>query len=630
MASAGTGVLSFAGRRVRRAGGYRISLGGVATDLLSMPRTSNARSAGRAREGTGWRARELAALFLLIALAAGVRFVAIGHQSYWFDESVTVSIVRHSSLSGVLSGVSGSESTPPLYYLLAWIWSKLAGTSPVALRSLSAVAGVAVVPVGWAVARRLVGVRAAFIAAALIAVNPMLVWYSQEARAYELLVLLGALSFLFFVRFRDEASLANAVGWATASSFALLTHYFAAFLIVVEFAWLLIELPAYRRRTIASAVPVVVVGLALVPLAYHQERAGRTAWIAGDPLGSRVNDVFHELGSANVGLISSNSPAPHGGLGVIAIVLVLAGLALAALATSKHERAGAAVAGAVGLCTLALALGPVVVGLDFFKDRNLIIIWVPLAIALSSGLATRRTLLAGAALAGGICGLGLAVDIQVTRDADLQRQNWRGLARAMGPARETRAVIVEPGYATTPLQIYGHQLIQAIPGLRVKQIVLVGQLPSNVPSRLGANGPPLVQSAAFNGELRLARYEPAHGFFTLSDRVLRSGSSPLLVESGPQLTQWTQAFFAQLARWQQLDRFLRARRSASPPSPLITPTVPPSRLLALPPELAGITKLRAHLRETYAAAAGLTACCNSAGASGIEFDRAFRRLIAVT
>src|SRR5919204_437450 len=49
---------------------------------------------------------------------------------------------------------------------------------------------------------------------ALVATNPMLVWYSQEARAYSLLVFLTALAFLFFVTALQRPTRGTFVGWA--------------------------------------------------------------------------------------------------------------------------------------------------------------------------------------------------------------------------------------------------------------------------------------------------------------------------------------------------------------------------------------------------------------------------------
>ena len=68
----------------------------------------------------------------------------------------------------------------------------------------------------------------------------MLLWYSQEARAYALLALLCALSLLYFVRaLRRGEPRATSSLWGVASALALATHYFAVFPIVAEAVWLL-------------------------------------------------------------------------------------------------------------------------------------------------------------------------------------------------------------------------------------------------------------------------------------------------------------------------------------------------------------------------------------------------------
>src|SRR5204863_36231 len=88
--------------------------------------------------------------------------------------------------------------------------------------------------------------RAALIVAALFAVNPYFVWYSQEARAYALLVLLCTLSLLFFLRAERDGR--DTWKWAVTSALALCTHYFAALLLVPEAAWLLWRLDRCSAR----------------------------------------------------------------------------------------------------------------------------------------------------------------------------------------------------------------------------------------------------------------------------------------------------------------------------------------------------------------------------------------------
>src|SRR5437870_5379110 len=149
--------------------------------------------------------RPAAVLAGLVLAGAALRFSTLDVQSFWLDEAYTATLLGH-DFGGMLGALPNSESTPPLYYVLAWLWSKPFGTGEVGLRSLSALFGTLTIPVVYAAARELVSERAGLVAAALAAVNPYLVWFSQEARSYALLALLGALSFLYFARaWRDSS-----------------------------------------------------------------------------------------------------------------------------------------------------------------------------------------------------------------------------------------------------------------------------------------------------------------------------------------------------------------------------------------------------------------------------------------
>src|SRR5215213_3124088 len=178
------------------------------------------------------------ALAAIVALAAALRFATLTTQSYWLDEAVTVDLL-HKSFGGMLSAIPDGESTPPLYYVLAWLWTHVFGTGEAGLRSLSALIGVATVPVAYAAAARLVTRRTGLVVAAIVAVNPLLVWFSQEARAYALLVLLTAVSLLLFARVLERPARHDLVWWAVASALALAAHYFALFVVVPQAVWLL-------------------------------------------------------------------------------------------------------------------------------------------------------------------------------------------------------------------------------------------------------------------------------------------------------------------------------------------------------------------------------------------------------
>ena len=181
----------------------------------------------------------------LTALGACLRFVRIGHQGFWFDEANTALLV-HMSPGQMLGLIPHSESTPPLYYCVVWAWARLFGAGQAALRSLSALVGVATIPLMYGAAAKLFSRRTGLVVAAVTACDPLLIWYSQEARSYALLVALSAASLLAFAYALERPVPRTLALWAATGALALATHYYAVLAIVPEAVVLLIAHRADR------------------------------------------------------------------------------------------------------------------------------------------------------------------------------------------------------------------------------------------------------------------------------------------------------------------------------------------------------------------------------------------------
>jgi hypothetical protein len=126
---------------------------------------------------------------------------------------------------------TASDIHPPLYYLLLRGWRELAGETELGLRALSTFLGVGLVAVVYSLGRQLtgpIGRGAAAAGAFLAAVNPALIYYSQEARMYELLAILALLSTLLLVHFPGDKSrrIGLAVAYVFVTTAGLYTHYF--------------------------------------------------------------------------------------------------------------------------------------------------------------------------------------------------------------------------------------------------------------------------------------------------------------------------------------------------------------------------------------------------------------------
>jgi 4-amino-4-deoxy-L-arabinose transferase-like glycosyltransferase len=370
------------------------------------------------------------AVAALTALGAALRFAALDSQSFWLDELATVSLLDR-GFGEMLDGIRETEATPYLYYVLAWPWTQVFGLGELGLRSLSAVVGTLAVPVSYAAGAVLCSRRVGVVAAALVAVHPFLVWYSQEARSYSLVVLLGACIVLFLGRALRAPRPADLALWAVASSLAIATHYFAVFLVAGAAGWLLAR---YRVRRDAAAAVVVPAAVLLVHLPLVDAQRGNGETVSDTSLLSRV------AGTPKALVVGYSFPWEIAG-SVLAAALVVVGLALLATRPRPPEWRGALVGGTLALAVVAVPIALALVGSDYLTARNVILAVVPGAVCVAAGFAASRLgLAAGAAL--GL--LLLAVTLGVSLDERYGRTDWRGVADELDAPTVERAIVVTP------------------------------------------------------------------------------------------------------------------------------------------------------------------------------------------
>ncbi len=430
------------------------------TRPLACRRVSVIAPATRPRRSTGGGVLRLpgpALLGALTVLAAALRFALIGHQGFWFDEGNTVLLV-HFSPGKMLGLIPQSESTPPLYYCVAWVWARIFGFGEVGLRSLSAVCGVLTVPVLYFAADRLAALpevgfshrhrsAAGPFVAALTACNPLLIWYSQEARSYSMLVLMSALSLLAFALVLEDVTPGRAFAWVLLSALALATHYYAVLLVAPEAVWLLVV--ARRRRTVQVAVGALVAcGAALLPFALGQNATGHASWIASAPLGRRLGEVGPQF-------VAAFGAPDYTVLAAAAVVLAGLGLLLALTSADGELRRAGVLAGGLAIAGLVLNLLLIAVGIDDLLTRNVLALGPPAAVAVGCGLAAPRSRVLGVLVTVALCGIGIATVVHVDTDRALQRPDWRPVAAAIGAAPAGGRVILIQHYRDLlPLSLY--------------------------------------------------------------------------------------------------------------------------------------------------------------------------------
>jgi 4-amino-4-deoxy-L-arabinose transferase-like glycosyltransferase len=123
----------------------------------------------------------------LLLIAVPLRFIGLGRESLWYDETFTLWIAKL-PWDRFWLAIRG-DVHPPGWYLIEKAVVSVFGGSEVALRLPSAVFGVIAVLLVWRIALALKFDRStAFVAGMLTAMLPAALYYSQDARMYPLLL----------------------------------------------------------------------------------------------------------------------------------------------------------------------------------------------------------------------------------------------------------------------------------------------------------------------------------------------------------------------------------------------------------------------------------------------------------
>lgn len=240
----------------------------------------------------GDRARPFA--LLIGVLVAGILFVSVvlrfvTKSDLWLDEALTVNIAKLPPPQFV--DALKRDGAPPLYYVMLHGWMQVFGSGDIAVRAMSGVLGIAMLPLTYFAGRRLGGSDptrrrwVAWSAVLIVASSPFAIRYSNETRMYMLTMVLVLLGYLAVWRAIERPSLGRLLPIALVTAALLYTQYWAFFLVGVVGAaqlWIAWRQRGEARATALRILVAIVVGcLLFVPwlptFAYQMQHTG-TPW----------------------------------------------------------------------------------------------------------------------------------------------------------------------------------------------------------------------------------------------------------------------------------------------------------------------------------------------------------------
>lgn len=393
-------------------------------------------------------------------------------RGLWLDEATEVSQARM-PYGAMLHQLQTTDVHPPLHHTVLWLTVRVLGDGELAVRTPSLIAGTLLIPVLYRAGSEIWDRRAGLAAAALGAVAPFGVWYSQEARMYAFFMLFATLAVWMQVRAVRRNRPLDWAGYALASAALLWNQYFSALLVLTQQAAFAVVVLRGRRDLLrgwlASAAGIALLIAPLVPFALHQFHANEAAGkgfegvpsqagaAASQQAGLAKPAVYGALTNAVWAVFGYHSDATMTRIAALWPLGILGALALLGRGRSRRALLVAA-------CALAPMAALFVLGQKkpFIFEVRYFCAAVPLALLLLGRLVTGwvKPAAAAVALTLALAGLmGIAVADQQLNQSNPRTYDFRGaLAAIRGHAQPGDVVVYTPQYLDTVIAYYGSDL----------------------------------------------------------------------------------------------------------------------------------------------------------------------------
>ena len=234
------------------------------------------------------RSRTAEAVGLCACLVGGtwVRLASLTAYSLWHDELYMLITVRRPLIQGLLQQ---EDYSAPLYASLLRVLTHGGKQPEWLLRAPALIAGCLCIIAAWWLARTLFGPLIAVLTALVIAINPMQIAFSYEARPYTFFVLFSILSITFFHRLLKSGGRLNLAAYILSSLLLVYSHYYGLLCVAAEAVFGILTLaisPVARKHSRQFVIALVVVGVGILPalwliLRFVQAGMPATAGISG-------------------------------------------------------------------------------------------------------------------------------------------------------------------------------------------------------------------------------------------------------------------------------------------------------------------------------------------------------------
>ncbi|MFC1546813.1 glycosyltransferase family 39 protein [bacterium] len=226
---------------------------------------------------------------VIFLLGAFLRFYHLGTESLWNDEIETYTICSYDNFSDVMNKGILSDIHPPAHYILTHYVIKYFGDSEFAMRFPSVLAGIFCILFIFLIGVQLYSYREGLLAALMMAVSFPGIQYSQEARAYSLLLLFTLMAMYFWIHILAKVDSASPIKksviicYILSAVIACYLHFFGLFFIALHACGILFLLIKKKRIIWPVVIMYSLIFIAFVPwipvMLGTMQRGDMVSWI---------------------------------------------------------------------------------------------------------------------------------------------------------------------------------------------------------------------------------------------------------------------------------------------------------------------------------------------------------------
>lgn len=265
-----------------------------------------------------------------ILLLSLILRVIVFDQSLWWDEAINVVAAKNLNLGQFIFSYPIGDFHPPGYFFILWIWTHLFGFSEVVVRIPSVILALITAWLTFLLGKKMFGEKVGLLAAYLLAIAPLHVYYSQEARMYALAAFSTTLCFYFFTKLNEKRYLTS-VGFILGVVLVLYSDYLAYLIFPAQLLYILWSKKIALKKFLKFFGVSLLFLIPILPIFLNQLATGREtaaslpAW-ANVVGGANIKELLLVFVKTSIGRVSLTNKLIYGalmaGLGLFYLIII--------------------------------------------------------------------------------------------------------------------------------------------------------------------------------------------------------------------------------------------------------------------------------------------------------------------